>query len=387
VRIIVVHSRYRSGALSGENRVVDDEIALLRAAGHEVEALQRETHGERAVSLAVRTIWSRDAVREGLERIRAFQPDVLHLHNMFPAVSPAIVSAAHAAGVPTVMTLHNFRLSCLPATFLRRGKICEDCLGKLPWRGIAHRCYRGSLPASAALGVSISLHRDVLRTFDRTTFFAAVSAFIRQKHIEAGFPSEKIVVKPNFVGEQLRREGPGNYFLYVGRLSPEKGIVDLVKAWSGFGHALKVVGDGPDRERLASAAPANVELIGGVAAERVSDLIRGSRAVVLPSVWYEGQPRVVLEAFASGVPVIASDLGGLSELVTHNRDGLLVRPGDSVGWFEAAAVLADDRRSEAMGEAAWETWRERYTAAHALAALESTYARVSAGSERPKVTA
>jgi glycosyltransferase involved in cell wall biosynthesis len=327
--------------------------------------------------LAAEAVWSREAVRLTLDRIHAFRPEVVHFHNLFPGVSPAVISTASGRGIPTVMTLHNFRLMCLPATLLRDGKICESCVGSVPWRGVVHRCYRDSLPASAALGLSIALHRGPLRTFEGVTLFATVSDFIRRKYVDAGFPKDRFFVKPNFSGVQERRAGPGEYFLYVGRLAAEKGIVDLVRSWPCC-LSLKIAGDGPELERLKSVAPPNVELLGAVDTEGIPALIRGSRAVLVPSVWYEGQPRVVLEAFATGVPIVASDLGGLSELVTNGFNGLLVRPGDMDGWLAAVRDLSDDQRSEALGDGAWRIWRDRFTPELGLVGLEETYARAAA---------
>ena len=235
MRVLILHSRYLSGTTSGENRVVEDEARLLRDAGHDV-LVWAPSPSELGVAGRVRAgasaLWSARAVEKVRRLIGRHQPQVVHCHNLFPMLSPAVIRAA-AAEAPVVATLHNFRLLCLPATFVRDGEPCEDCLGHLPWRGVRYRCYRGSRLGSGALAGSLGLHR-ALGTFDDVRRFLAVSDFVRAKHVEAGFPPEQIKVKPNFSWPLPRREGPGEYFLYLGRLSPEKGVPTLLEAWRGL---------------------------------------------------------------------------------------------------------------------------------------------------------
>ena len=200
----MIHSRYATGTSSGENRVVDDEAALLRDHGHDVLlwAPAAVDAGSKArVGLALRAAWSRRAAAHVRQMAAEFGPDVIHAHNLFPMLSPAVLRTASA---PVVVTLHNYRLLCLPATFLRDGRTCEDCLGRTPWRGVVHRCYRASTPGSAALAASLTVHRSI-GTFDRVAAFLAVSDFVRAKYIEAGFSAGRIRVKPNFVGPMPQR--------------------------------------------------------------------------------------------------------------------------------------------------------------------------------------
>jgi glycosyltransferase involved in cell wall biosynthesis len=276
------------------------------------------------------------------------------------------------------MSLHNYRLLCLPGTFLRDGKVCEACLGRVPWRGVVHGCYRGSATASGAIAGSLGLHRAV-RTFGRINLYLAVSRFVGVKHIEAGFPPERIRTKPNFAWPVPRRHGAGEYFLYVGRLSAEKGISTLLEASRRSGQRLIIVGDGPEAGSLTSAAPPTVEFEGLTEASDVAKLVRGARALLVPSVGYEGAGRVVLEAYAAGVPVVASRIGGLPEAVEDGFSGLLLPPADALAWAAAMERLLDDEESERLGEGAWTLWNERYTPERGLAGLESAYA--SAGTE------
>jgi glycosyltransferase involved in cell wall biosynthesis len=332
-----------SGAVSGENRVVDDEVRLLREGGHEVSVFSpaRRAGTIGAAMEGLSAVWSRAAV----ERVRQIagreRPDIVHCHNLFPALSPGVLRAARSAGAGVVMTLHNYRLGCLPATLLRRGKVCEDCVGRLPWRGFVHRCYRGSAAASASLATSIGVHR-ALGTFEHVDLFLAVSEFVRAKHIEMGIAAGRVVTRSNFTWSTARRDGPGEYFVFAGRLSPEKGVGTLLAAWHNLTLPLVIAGDGPDRDTLQASAPRSVGFRGSLTPDEMPALLRRARALIVPSLWYEGAPRIILEAYAAGVPVIASSIGALPELVEHGASGLLFPPSDAAALASAVTRLADD---------------------------------------------
>jgi glycosyltransferase involved in cell wall biosynthesis len=379
VRILILHSRYLSGAASGENRVVDDEARLLTDGGHRVDVWDpapNSAHGLRLMGTAARAIWSTKATARVRGLIRRSKAEIVHCHNLFPLLSPAVLRAASGEAAAVVMTLHNYRLLCLPATFIRDGRVCEDCLGRPPWPGVLHACYRGSTLGSATLATSLSLH-NAFNTFDRVTKYLAVSGFVRRKYLEAGWPADRIEVKSNFAWQNPKREGPGRYFLYLGRLSPEKGVATLLAAWRRSSARLLVVGDGPAHQALRRGAPANVEFRPTVSPAEVPALIREARALLLPSLWYEAQPRVILEAYAAGVPVLASDMGALPEAVSPDS-GLLVAPGDADAWSDAVERLLDDRESERLGQGAWRLWRDRYSPERALQNLEDAYRRAVA---------
>jgi glycosyltransferase involved in cell wall biosynthesis len=377
MRVLVLHSRYASGASSGENRVVEDEVELLRTAGHDVHLWapmpDNTTTGSR-VGLALGAVWSRPAVAEVRRLAAEFRPDVIHVHNLFPMLSPAVLRAGRA---PVVVTLHNYRLLCLPAVFLRDGRACEDCLGRFPWRGVAHRCYRGSAAGSAALAASLGVHRR-MGTFGHVAMFLAVSEFVCRKHLEAGFDPARIRVKPNFGSAQPRRQGPGEDFLFLGRLSEEKGLDRLVSIWRDVPARLVVVGDGPERARLEAAAPGTVEFRGSVPSDQVPAYLARARALVLPSICYEGAPRTVVEAYAAGVPVLANRYGALPGVVSDGVTGLLVEPGDAAGWRGALASVMDDDTSQRLGEGAFAAWRTGYSPERGIADLEAAYDAVMA---------
>lgn len=374
MRILILHSRYLSGAASGENRVVEDEARLLEGAGHQVHAWMPTTAVDRPLHLAragIDAIWSTAAVTEVERLIREYRPEVVHCHNLFPSLSPAVVRAA-AKEAAVVMTLHNFRLLCLPATFLRDGRVCEDCLGRTPWPGVIHRCYRDSTLASGALATSLTFHR-IARTFERVDLFLAISEFMRAKYIQAGIPGERIRVKTHFAWESPRRRGPGDYFIYLGRLSEEKGVSTLLDAWHAKLGKLLIVGEGPELNRLQSRARAGVEFRGTIPFTDVPRVLADARALLVPSICYEGAPRVVLEAYAAGVPVVASRTGVLPEMIDEDVTGFLAAPGDAGDWARAIERLLDDGRVERLGAGGWRLWNERYRPEIGLVALEQAY--------------
>ena len=374
MRVLILHSRYLSGAASGENRVVEDEARLLERGGHDVLVWSPSPAGEglrSRVRAGIEAIWSPRAASTVRAHIEDHRPDIVHFHNLFPMLSPAAVRVA-AATTPTVMTLHNYRLLCLPATFLRDGKVCELCLGHATWPGVRYRCYRGSALGSASLATSLEAHR-VIRSLSGVRRFLAVSEFIKAKHVEGLMPAGKMIVSPNFSWPAPRRAGAGHDFLYLGRLSPEKGLPTLLAAWKPSFGRLVVAGDGPRSAELRRRAPSNVEFIGPVDEGHVPSLLASARALLLPSVWYEGSPRSIIEAYASGVPVVASRIGSLEEAVHHEVTGLLIPPRDTERWGAALERLGDDDESIRMGTAAFGLWERRHSPDRGLERLELAY--------------
>jgi glycosyltransferase involved in cell wall biosynthesis len=382
VRVLLLHSRYLSGPASGENRVVEEESRLLREAGHDVTVWspEPEVGGSLAnVRTAGSAIWSRRAASHVATLVRRDRIEIVHVHNLFPTLSPAVLRAGRSSGAAVVMTLHNYRLMCLPANFLREGRPCEDCLGRLPWPGVVHRCYRDSALGSATLAASLGAARGA-GSFDAVTRFLAVSAFVRAKHIEGGIAPERILVKPNFTWPTQRRTGPGEYLLFLGRLSAEKGVDTILRASdrSRGGCPVLVVGDGPDAEALRREAPANVTFRGQVAASDVPAILARARALLVPSRWYEAAPRSIIEAYAAGVPVIASDMGALPEAVGGNETGLLAPPDDAGAWAARMEELADDATSLRLGDAAFARWQERFSPERGVRDLEEAYSEAIA---------
>lgn len=381
MKILVVHNSYQQAG--GEDAVVASEVELLRAHGHEVECYGRSNHEIGAMSrlaLARDTLWSPRSTEELTQLIARFAPDVMHVHNTFPLISPAAYWAADAAGVPVVQTLHNFRLLCPQAMYLRQGKVCEDCAGTVPWRGVVRGCYRDSIPQSLVLTAMLTMHRTLGTYRSKVARYIALSEFGRDKFIAGGLPAGRIVVKPNFVDFEPPVETQREGFLYVGRLSPEKGVALLAdvlsaQAASAGGMHLRVAGTGPEAACLEGIP--GVAMLGGLDGGQVRAEMGRAQALVMPSVWYEGFPRTLVEAYGCGLPVIASRLGALPELVEEGVTGLLFEPGNAADlamkmqWAQAhPAEMAE------MGRRARRRYEERYTAEHNYAQLLAIYRAV-----------
>jgi glycosyltransferase involved in cell wall biosynthesis len=382
VRILKLHTYYQQPG--GEDASFGAEVALLRDKGHTVVPLTFHNKQLEDVPLLWRaavTLWNREAYARVREAIRLHRPDILHVHNTFPLASPAVIHAAKAERVPVVMTLHNYRLLCVNALFFRRGRVCEDCLGRIPWRGVLHGCYRDSRPASAVVAAMLTLHR-ALGTWNMVDRFIALTEFARQKFIEGGFPPEKISVKPNFVHpDPGPGEGRGGYALFVGRLSPEKGLGTLLMAWERLGGKvpLKIAGDGPLAPEVQEAEKRipGVEWLGRKAPEEVYALMGEAAFLVFPSEWYETFGRVAIEAFAKGTPVLAAHIGAVGEVTEDGRTGLHFRPRDpedlaaKVEWLLAHPNELARMRKEARAE-----YEAKYTAEENYRQLMAIYQAV-----------
>jgi glycosyltransferase involved in cell wall biosynthesis len=354
--------------------VLGDDIKLLTDAGHEVRSWSPSpgtSPGQKARA-AVQALWSAEAVAQVRELVGGWGAEIVHCHNLFPLLSPAVIREASAEGAGVVMTLHNYRLMCLAGSFHRDGHTCEECLGHAPWRGVVHRCYRGSAVGSLVLATSLVAHRSI-GTFDRVDRFIAVSGFVERKHVEAGIAAERIGVSPQFAWPTARREGPGEYFLYLGRLTREKGANSLVETWRPDMGRLLVVGDGPEMAHLKAIACPMVEFRGLVAGDEVPALLRGARALLVPSLANDPAPRSVTEAYAAGVAVLASATGGLTEMVRDGESGLLLAAGVADEWRAAVRRLSEDEQSIALGEGAWRLWSEMHRPEHSLERLEQAY--------------
>jgi glycosyltransferase involved in cell wall biosynthesis len=383
MKVLVAHNYYK--LVGGEDQCVASEVALLRAHGHEVVPYHLhndaiDTMGR--LDAASRTVWSRPGYRAVRALLREHRPQVAHFHNTFPLISPAAYYAARAEGVGVVQTLHNFRLLCPNSLFFRGGKVCEDCLGKsVPWPGVVHRCYRGSGAASAAVAAMLATHR-ALGTWRRAVdVYIALNAFSRQKFIQGGLPAGRVVVKPNFVyPDPGPGSGQGGSAVCVGRLSPEKGVETLLKAWKVLGTSvpLKIIGDGPLAEQVRAAAAENrgIEWLGSQPLEAVYERIGAAAFLVLPSECYENFPRVISEAFAKGTPVIASNLGAMARVVEHGRTGLLFEPGSSLDLVAQVRRLRDDAGElRRMRQAARQEYELNYTAESNYRTLMGIYER------------
>ncbi len=380
--VVSVFNRYRERG--GEEEVVDAEADLLERHGWRV--LRATARSRDPVDLRDRLRLARDGFwssswRRDLGRTLARErPDVVHVHNTFPLISPAVLYACREAGVPVVHTLHNYRLFCAAATLFRDGRPCRDCVGRLPWPALLHRCYQRSLPRTLVAAGAQALHRALGSWRRGVDLFIAPTAFSRRIFVEAGLPAARVAVKPNFVHpDPGPSAGPGEYALFAGSLSEGKGVGDLVAAWRQLEVPLRVVGGGPLEgavRELAARRP-NVEYLGRRGRIDVLSALGGARFLVFPSRWYECCPLAVLEAFARGVPVLAADGGAAAEMIE----------GGALGWSfpagrpralaaVAAAAWADDAGARERGRCARLAFERRYTAGDNYRRLAKLYRRV-----------
>lgn len=322
----------------GEDSCFERESGLLASRGVNVVTYavrSGDVAPRQRLGVALRAVWSRPDYDALKEMIRRERPDVTHVHNSFPLMSPSVYHASQTMGVPVVQTLHNYRLLCPSALLLRGGAPCELCVGKrFAWPGVSFGCYSKGRAATAVVATMLAVHR-ARGTFAREVdVYIALTEFMRCKFIEGGLPPEKVVVKPIFIEpDPGTGDGSGEYALFVGRLSPEKGLGVLLDAWEVAGRILplKIVGEGPleAEVRARSERTAGVEYRGHVSRSDLLGLLKHARMLIFPSIWYEGSPAVIGEALAVGLPIIASNLGSMSSLIEHGVTGLHFAPGDA----------------------------------------------------------
>lgn len=380
MKILIAHNRYQQRG--GEDTVCENEAQLLIEAGHDVHTLI--VSNETIVSLLdkaltlMRTVANPAGIKLITCAIQEFRPDIIHVHNFFPLLSPALYQACHALQVPVVQTLHNYRTICANGQLLRAGNVCHLCVQRSPIWGIVHRCYRRSVLGSAAVARMIYVHRKQRTWSKDVDRYIALSEFGRRLFVEAGFPGNRIDVKPNLVKDPglVSQEIPRKGLLFVGRLSPEKGVRYLLEAGARQNVELRIAGDGPERAVLEKAAYSNVTFLGQLPPEKVSEEMRRAAAVVLPSIWYEGFPMMILEAFAHETPVIVSNIGGLSEIVRDGVTGFLVPPANALALAARMAQIVDDStESRKLGRAARQIFVDKYIPHVNLSMLEAIYQR------------
>ena len=354
---------------------------------------------------AKNAMWNRTAHLQVRESIKRYRPHLLHIHNTFPLASPAIIHAAKAEKTPVVLTLHNYRLICPGSLLMRSGQLCEECIGRtIPWPGVIHKCWRGSKTHTAVVATMLATQRFLKTWSEQVDLYIALSEFSRKKFIQGGIPVDKIVVKPNFVNDSTLSEATGvtthglqntflssentPYALFVGRLSPEKGIQTLLRAWRTLPEIeLIVAGDGPllgETERFIHRYNTkNILLLGRQPQADVLRLMHGARLLVCPSECYENFPMTIAEAFASSLPVIASRLGAMAEIVEDGRTGLLFEPGNAQDLANKVAwAWAHPEEMAEMGNEARREYEAKYTAEKNYGRLMEIYERAIANHGR-----
>lgn len=363
MRILLCHNYYQQAG--GEDSCFAEEGTLLERHGHDVFRYIRDNdhiQGFKSLVAAGQTLWNARTYREIRKQIRQDRIELVHCTNTFPIISPSIYYACNREKVPVVQSLHNYRLMCANAYFLRDGKVCESCLGRsFAWPAVQHACYRESRLASLAVATMQAVHHRLGSWRDRVDHFIALTNFARDKFVQAGLPAERITVKPNFVDPRpAAGRGGGGYALFVGRLSSEKGIEVLLQAWeqAACSLPLRIVGGGPLQTMVEQAAEQNprIQYLGFQPPDEVYRQMQTAEFLVVPSIWYEGLPRTIVEAYAVGTPVVASDLGPMVDLVREGCGGWRFAASDAGALVDVVArlvqqpALAAAERGMALGE-------------------------------------
>lgn len=391
MKILILHNQYQDPG--GEDTVCASETSLLRIHGHEVTEYtehNKDASTESSITAASNAVWSLRTQRTLSQLLHRVQPDIVHVHNTFLRMSPAVYYTCKKHRVSVVQTLHNYRLLCPQASFFRNGHVCEDCMGKMiPWPGIVHGCWRNSRAQTLVPVVMLAAHRWLQTWQKQVDVFIALSAFARYKFIEGGLPAEKIVVKPNSLSADPGKcTENGGYALFVGRLSPEKGIATLLKAWSYLDNIpLKIVGDGPLMMLVQQLTHQynleSVDVLGRYSHEDVLKLMKGARYLLFQSECYEGFPMTIVEAFACGLPVIGPDLGSVAEIISDGVTGLHFAPGDANDLAAKAKwAWEHPREMQQMGLAARQEYETKYTAERNYQMMMEIYERVIASNHK-----
>ncbi len=380
MRVMQIHTEYRVGG--GEDAVADAEANLLESAGHDVLRHRfRNPKGRVAASAALAlSIHNPRAIRSVLDAVERFQPDVAHVHNTWFSAGSAILPALKRAGVPIVLTAHNYRYSCIGVDHFR-DSICTTCVGKYPLAGVRHACYKDSRALSLLAAADSSYHRARQTLVNSVDRIITPSRFVADRLVEAGIPDEQLVVKPHFVTRRPERAAPAstsNRVLFVGRLAPGKGADVLLRAWDQLGPTdleLVMAGDGDLMSELRESAPRGVRFIGWQDPETVLELMSTSRAMVFPSEWYEPFGVVLLEAMSVGLPVVVSEIAAARDIVDPD-ERFLALPGDARDLTEGLRALVDDELVEAESRRVRQRQHDHFAPDTNLPELEAIYRSV-----------
>lgn len=385
MKILLVHNYYQQRG--GEDVVFEMERDLLRQHGHQVVEYCRSNHELGQLTaigklITIKTvIWASDTRAQFRQLLFRESPDIVHVHNTFVMVSPSVYSACQEAGVPVVQTLHNYRMFCPTADFFRDGQICEQCKEHGLFRGVRHGCYHKSRPATATVALMLGVHRWKQTWTQMVDRYIALSEFSRRKFCDGHIPAHKLIVKPNFIHPD---PGFGNvprrHAVFVGRLSPEKGLATLLSAWERMPVAipLHIIGAGPLEQavqaHVSDKGLSNVFLHGRLESRQVMSYLQSARFLVVPSECYENCPTTILEAYACGTPAIASDIGAMKEFVDNGRTGLHFRAGDSPHLAKKVIwAWLHREETERMGRQARLEYETKYTAENSYQALMELY--------------
>ncbi|MEO5892279.1 MAG: glycosyltransferase family 4 protein [Ferruginibacter sp.] len=365
MKILIIHCAYQFKG--GECTVVEEEMKLLQAAGNSVKLLRFSNQGGTAFKL-LQLPFNITSYRKAGKILHEFKPDIVHLHNTHFAASPSVIYAVKSKRVPLVVTLHNFRLLCPSATLFFDGHIFLDSLHQnFNWSAIRKGVYQNSKLLTFWLSFSTWLHRH-LKTWQLPDKYIVLSAHAKSlfQNSTLKLKIDRLVIKPNFTSQPaLHASSPQDHFLFIGRLSKEKGIELLLETFSKLPYTLKIAGEGPYKDEVMSYCKrySNIVYTGTLSRESINIELQSCTALVFPSIWYEGMPLTIIEAFACGVPVIASKLGAMEDMIMHENNGLHFDPltENSLSVQVKKWVNLDDKEKKNYRENALKTYRRHYT--------------------------
>ncbi|WP_179031787.1 glycosyltransferase family 4 protein [Paenibacillus kribbensis] len=372
-KVLIIHNFYQQSG--GEDKVVEQESAMLRSRGIETEhyyvhndSIQSKGLANMA-KLAVEATWSLPEFRRIQKMLLQVKPDVVHVHNFFPVISPSVYHACERLGIPVVQTLHNYRLICPAATFMRGNEVCEKCLHGTLLHSIRHGCYRGSQLQTIPVAAMIKFNELIGTWQHKVSRYIALTEFARNKFAESGIPLDRISVKPNFIQPktaEAKYDPNDRYLLFVGRISREKGVRNLLQAWSGLedraGLRLVIIGDGPEKAELTAAYPQeDIRFLGQQDADTVLDCMSRAMYVMVPSIWYEGFPMTIVESYSVGTPVLCSRIGALEEVVEDGVTGFHFQHDDLENIKTVIRRAVAYENYAAMRQQVSEIYTARYT--------------------------
>lgn len=381
MKILMIHNYYKE--IGGEDNVVSLEKSLLTLNDNTVNLFKvnnRQINNSfTQIKTALNISYSQKHKILISNEIRKFKPDIVHAHNLFPLLTPSIYDACIESNIPVVQTLHNYRIICSNALLMRNGHICELCVSGSHYNSVLYQCYRNSILGSLAVARMLSYHRNNKTWQNKVDCFIALTNFAKNKFIEGGLPEKKILVKPNFFTRNeisLVKESKREKVLFLGRLSHEKGVKTLIQAWKTLDIPLKIAGDGPLIEMVKATTHPSIMTLGKISPSQVTMEMAKARFLIMPSECYEGFPMVLVEAFAHGLPVVASNLGGMSEIVENNVTGLHFEPGNPIDLAEKVLWMYNHPdECKRMGENARNIYEQKYTPEKNYAILMDIYQR------------
>jgi glycosyltransferase involved in cell wall biosynthesis len=384
MRVLLINNGYQQKG--GEDAVVDNEQKLL-ASKNQVLTYSVNNSSINNIITKVNTALTTHYSKKQKDALSVYllehKPDIVQVHNFFPLLTLSIYDACVDAGIPVVQTLHNYRTVCAGALLMRNGKICEQCLHASPYQAIIHQCYRNSIAGSFFVARMVNYHRKNNTWNTKVNRFIALTEFAKNKFIEAGFPAHKIAVKPNFIEDPFNESSfssnKEDFAIFVGRFSQEKGVSVLLNAWKAITYLLMLAGDGPIFDYCKINTQQNTVFLGNQRKQQLHELLTKAKFLIMPSIWYEGFPMVLVEAFAHGVPVICSRLGSMAEIVEDSVTGLHFEAGNAddlvakINW-----LIAHPDECLQMGQNARAVYLEKYTPEQNYQQLMAIYQQVVA---------